>query len=223
MDRIVTFYGQKEIWGVPCICLMNGYDFSKVQLPHREPDETIHLAAVSLTAPWHGYDRLISGMHDYYQNGGKENIMFHMVGNILPEHQKMVEQFGLQEHVVFYGRLPADKLSPIYEKATIGVDILAGHRRGSMISSTLKSREYGAYGLPILTACPVDYLPEDYPYQILIPDGEDAVDIWKIMNAYHRIYDGRTRDSVAAEIRDYAEARCDMHITMKPAADYLQE
>lgn len=223
MDRIVTFYGQKEIWGVPCICLMNGYDFSKVQLPHREPDGTIHLVAVSLTAPWHGYDRLVAGMHEYYQNGGKENIIFHMVGNILPEHQQMVERFGLQEHVVFYGRLPADKLSPIYEKAAIGVDILAGHRRGSAISSTLKSREYGAYGLPILTACPVDYLPEDYPYQILVPDGENAIDVQAVVDQYHQIYAGKGHNAVAKEIRACAEERCDMRITMKPVADYLQE
>lgn len=222
-DRIVTFYGQKEIWGVPCICIMNGYDFSAAALPHRSNDDTIHFAAVSTTAPWHGYDRLIAGMHDYYQNGGTENIVFHLVGNILPEHREMAERFGLQEHVIFYGKLPADELGPIYQKASIGVDILAGHRRDSKISSTLKSREYGAYGLPILTACPVDYLPDDYPYQIMVPDGEEAIDVQKVVDQYHRIYVGKDRNAVAGEIRAYAEDRCDMWITMKPVADWLQE
>lgn len=223
LDRIVTFYGQREIWGVPCICLMNGYDFSMVRLPHRDPDGTVHLAAVSLTAPWHGYDRLIAGLQEYYQNGGMEKIVFHMVGNILPEHQKMVERYHLQEHVVFYGRLSAVEVRPIYQKAMIGVDILAGHRRDSRISSTLKSREYGAYGLPILTACPVDYLPKDYPYQILVPDGETAIDVQKVLDEYHRIYRGKTCDDVASEIRKYAEERCDMHMTMKPVLEWLKE
>ncbi len=221
MDRIVTFYGQKEIWGVPCIPIMNGYDFSAVQLPKRTPDRTIHLVSVSATAPWHGYDRLIAGMHEYYQHGGKENIVFHMVGNVIPEHREMVEKYCLQEHVIFYGRLPADELGPIYQKATLGIDILAGHRRDSKISSTLKSREYGAYGLPILTACPVDYLPEDYKYLILVPDGEDALDMQNIIDAYHRIYDEQDCSIIAEEIRDYAQARCDMCITMKPVADWL--
>ena len=223
MDRIVTFYGQNEIWGVPCICVMNGYDFSAVQLPERTPDGTIHLVSVSATAPWHGYDRLIAGMHAYYQNGGKENIVFHMVGNVLPAHREMVERFGLQEHVVFYGRLPADALGPIYQKATLGVDILAGHRRDSKISSTLKSREYGAYGIPILTACPVDYLPEDYKYLILVPDGEDAIDMQTVIDSYHRIYDGREPAIIADEIRTYAKSRCDMSITMKPVAEWLTQ
>ena len=221
MDRIVTFYGQKEIWGVPCICIMNGYDFSAVQLPERTPDGTIHLVSVSATAPWHGYDRLIVGMHDYYQNGGKENIVFHMVGNVMPEHREMVEKYGLQDHVIFYGRLPADELGPIYQKATLGIDILAGHRRDSRISSTLKSREYGAYGLPILTACPVDYLPEDYKNLILVPDGEDALDVKSIVEAYHRIYDEKNCVELAEEIRTFAQARCDMSITMKPVTDWL--
>lgn len=221
MDRIVTFYGQDEIWGVPCVRIMNGYDFSAVSLPHRSNDTAIHFAAVSTTAPWHGYDRLIAGMHDYYQNGGTENLVFHMVGNILPEHREKAERFGLQEHVIFYGKLPADELGPIYQKASIGVDILAGHRRDSKISSTLKSREYGAYGLPILSACPVDYLPEDYKYLILVPDGEDAIDVQRVLEQYHRIYREKDRDAVAKEIRAYAEERCDMRITMKPVADWL--
>ena len=221
MDRIVTFYGQKEIWGIPCICIMNGYDFSAVRLPDRKHDGTIHLVSVSATAPWHGYDRLIAGMYEYYQNGGTENIVFHMVGNVIPEHREMVEKYGLQEHVIFYGRLPADKLGTIYQKATLGVDILAGHRRDSKISSTLKSREYGAYGLPILTACPVDYLPEDYKYLILVPDGEDALDMKGVIEAYHKIYDNQDCSRSAEEIRTFAQSRCDMNITMKPVADWL--
>lgn len=221
MDRIVTFYGQDKIWGVPCICIMNGYDFSAVQLPERKPDGTIHLVSVSTTAPWHGYDRLIAGMHEYYQNGGTENIVFHMVGNVMPEHREMVERFGLREHVIFYGKLPADELGPIYQKATLGIDILAGHRRDSKISSTLKSREYSAYGLPILTACPVDYLPEDYKYLILVPDEEDALDVNTIVEAYHNIYNDQKCSKIAEEIRAFAQARCDMSITMKPVAEWL--
>ena len=101
MDRIVTFYGQKEIWGVPCINLMNGYDFSKVQIPNRKKTDAINIMSVAVTAFWHGYDRVIEGLHKYYENGGTENIVYQLVGNILPEHKKAVEEYELQEHVVF--------------------------------------------------------------------------------------------------------------------------
>lgn len=222
-DRVVTFYGQKEIWGVPCIRVMNGYDFSKVELPNREKTDAVELISVSITAPWHGYDRLINGIHNYYENGGTENIVYHLVGNILPEHKRLVNDYQLQEHVILHGKMFGDELKELYKKSFLGVDILAGKRRGSLVSSTLKSREYAAYGLPIMTGAPVDYLPEDYKYQMLVEDSDEAIDIKTVLEFYHGIYDGKDCDAVANEIREYAIERCDMSIAMKPVADWIME
>ncbi len=47
------------------------------------------------------------------------------------------------------------------------------------------------------------------------------VDMEAVIQFYHSIYDGKDCRKVAQEIRDYAEARCDMKITMKPVADWL--
>ena len=85
VNRIVTFYGQQDIWGVPCIDLINGYDFSSVELPQREKTDTIHLISVALTAFWHGYDRFLAGLSAYYEHGGTENIVYHYVGSVIPE------------------------------------------------------------------------------------------------------------------------------------------
>lgn len=43
------------------------------------------------------------------------------------------------------------------------------------------------------------------------------------MRYYHSVYDGKDCNAVAKEIRSYAEARCDMSMTMKPVADWLKE
>lgn len=223
MDRIVTFYGQKEIWGIPCIDLINGYDFSAVQIPKRVQGETIHILSVSATAFWHGYDRMIEGLHDYYAHGGKEAIVYHMVGNTLPEHQVLVEQYGLADHVVFHGRLDGQALAAVYEQCLLGVDILGGHRKDFPVSSTLKSREYAAYGLPLITSSPVDYLPRDYEYQLLVPYDDSPVNMESVLEFYHKIYDTGEPDQTAQKIRAYAESRCDMKITMKPVADWLLE
>lgn len=223
LDRIVTFYGQSEIWGVPCIRLQNGFDFSSVALPHREPGEEIHLLSVSATAFWHGYDRLIEGLGRYYAGGGTENIVYHLVGNILPEHRRMVTQYGLESHVVFHGRLSAEQMQPIYAKCLLGVDVLGGHRKDYPISSSLKSREYAAYGLPIITSSPVDYLPTDAAYQLVVPYDDSPVEIADLLAFYHGIYDNKPADTVAGEIRSFAESRCDMAITMKPVAEWLCE
>lgn len=223
LDRIVTFYDQDEIWGVPCIKLINGFDFSQIDLPDRPAPKDIQIISVAATAFWHGYDRLIEGIHQYYENGGSERITYHLVGNILPELQKMVKDYSLEDHVIFHGKLSGDALRTIYAQCYLGVDVLGGHRKDYPISSSLKSREYAAYGLPILTSSPVDYLPGDYPYQIIVSSSDEPIDIQQVLYNYHMMYDNKDCSVVAWEIRSFAEVRSDMKKTMQPVTDWITE
>lgn len=221
LDRIVTFYGQKEIWGVPCTDLINGYDFTSAELPHREMGDAIHVISVALTAFWHGYDRFLAGLDEYYGHGGTENIVYHYVGNIIPAHAQFVREHHLEDHVIFHGKQSGEALKTLLQQSFLGLDILGGHRKDYPVSSTLKSREYCAYGIPMITASPIDFLPADSSYQFLAPYDDSPVNIEAVLLFYHSLYDGRNCNDVAAEIRAYAETRCDMSITMKPVADWL--
>lgn len=221
MDRIVTFYGQKEIWGVPCIDLINGYDFSVVELPYREQTDVIHIISVAITAFWHGYDRLIEGLGQYYQNGGKENIIYHLVGNQLEEHKLLVEKYGLEDHVIFHGYLSGAPLRNLLTVSMLALDVLGGHRKDYPVSSSLKSREYCAYGIPMITSSPIDFLPKVSPFQLLVPYNDSPVNIEDVVRFYHTVYAGKDCNEVSKEIRAYAEAHCDMSMTMKPIADWL--
>ena len=221
IDRIVTFYGQDEIWGVPCLKLINGFDFSHVELPNRPAPQDVQIISVAATAFWHGYDRLIEGIYRYYENGGTERVVYHVVGNVLPELQKMVREYQLEEHVVFHGRQSGEALKALYAQCYLGVDVLGGHRKNYPISSSLKSREYAAYGLPILTASPVDYLPKESPYQFLVPYDDSPVDVPAVLAYYHKNCADANR--TGADIREAAREGCDMSVTMKPVVDWLLE
>lgn len=221
MDRIVTFYGQDEIWRTPCIKLINGFDFSQVELPVRPTPKDVQIISVAVTAPWHGYDRLIEGIHRYYENGGTERIVYHIVGNILPELRKMVQEYRLEEHVVFHGRQSGEALRQLYARCYLGVDVLGGHRKNYPVSSSLKSREYAAYGLPILTASPVDYLPVDSPHQMLVPYDDSPVSIPDVIAYFNRLYHGKDSAHLPADIRAFAKEKCDMSVTMEPAARWI--
>ncbi len=221
MDRIATFYGQDTIAGTPSIKMINGFDFSKTSLPERNLGDSIQLISVAMTAYWHGYDRLIDGLYNYYNQGGTADIVYHLVGPILPELQKMVEEYRLEEHVILHGSMHGEALRELYSKAAIGIDVLGGHRKNYPISSSLKSREYCAYGLPILTSSPVDFMPEDYPYQMVAPYDDSPIDIEQLIEFYRRVYFKRNPSEIAAEIRFFAIQQCDMVITMKPVADWI--
>ena len=223
LDRIVTFYGQEEIWGIPCIDLINGYDFSSVELPQREKPVTIQVISVALTAFWHGYDRFLAGLAAYYEHGGTENIVYHYVGSMIPEHKKFVQDHHLEDHVIFHGMQSGEPLKALLQQSFLGIDVLGGHRKNYPVSSSLKSREYCAYGIPVITSSPIDFLPKDSPYQLLAPYDDSPVDIEAVVRFYHSVYDGKDCNAVAKEIRAYAEARCNMKTTMKPVADWLKE
>lgn len=221
LDRIVTFYDQDEIWGVPCIKLINGFDFSQVELPERPAPKDVQIISVAATAFWHGYDRLIEGIHQYYANGGTEQIIYHLVGNILPEHQKMVRDYHLEDHVIFHGRLSGEALKKLYAQSYLGVDVLGGHRKDYPVSSSLKSREYAAYGLPILTSSPIDYLPKDSPYQLIVPYDDSPISILDMLKFYHTVYSVQNYREYTDNLRDYAEKHCDMSVTFKKVAVLL--
>ena len=223
MDRIVTFYGQKEIWGVPCIDLINGYDFSAVELPQREQTDAIHVISVALTAFWHGYDRFLAGLANYYEHGGKKNIVYHYVGSIIPEHEQFVREHHLEEHVIFHGKQSGEPLKALMRQSFIGIDVLGGHRKDYPVSSSLKSREYCAYGIPMITSSRIDFLPKDSPYQFLAPYDDSPINIEAVTQFYDSLYARNDCNAVAKTIRNYAEACCDMSITMKPVADWLKE
>ena len=220
-DRLVTFYGQDTIWDVPCIRLLNGYDFDRVTLPSRTLDDTVHVLSVAANAFWHGYDRFLEGLGRYYQQGGTENIHYHLVGDILPEYEALVEKYDLSGHVTLHGRRFGEPLEELYRLCTIGIDILGGRRKDYPVSSTLKSREYGAWGLPLVTSSPVDFMGTDCPWQHLVPYDDSPVDINAMLRYYHETYGDA--DTVAGAIRDFACGKCHMPITMEPVVRWLLE
>lgn len=223
VDRIVTFYGQEEIWGVPCFRLINGFDFSSVSLSPRVLTKEIHIVSVAQTAFWHGYQYMIVGLRDYYAAGGEENIIYHMVGNALPEHIRTVENYHLKDHVVFHGRQSGDALYEIYRSCGLGLNVLGVPADGNPKSSSLKSREYAALGLPIVSSLPIDFLPEDYPYLCILPPVNEPVDVTQIVRFYHKLYDQTDPNVIAASIRAFSIDRCDMSVTMKPVVDWLRD
>ena len=166
---------------------------------------------------------MLEGINEYYKNGGTENIIYHLVGRTLPEIEKLIDNSEyLKDHVILHGKMFGEELAEIYKKSFIGIDILGGHRKDYPISSSLKSREYAAWGIPIITSSPVDYMPKDYKYQFMAPYDDSPVDVPKMLEFYHNVFDNKDCNAVAKEIRDFAVSKCDMSVAMKPVIDWLE-
>lgn len=223
VDRIVTFSPDSSIWGIPTVRIKNGVDFSRISLPSRKQSSDIHLIEVSSVNFWHGYDRLLEGLGRYYQNGGTRNIVFHVVGDgmVIPQFREIVSKYAIESHVVFHGTLGGDALDEVFKMSYIGVDALGRHRSNNPTNSSLKSREYVAYGLPFIAAVPIDFAGKDWPYVMYVPQDESPIDMNEVIKFYDSIYSNNDCNKVASDIRNYAEFRCDMKITMQPVIDYI--
>ncbi len=229
VDRFVVFGKVGDVYGVPTIQTINGIDVDAIKpVAPKTPTQDIHLIAVALFAWWHGYDRLIEGLSVYYKQGGKRHIVLHMVGigPEVPRLQQLANDLGLSAQVIFHGMLNGDALDAIYNESSVAVETLAMHRKGDIISSSLKTREYLAKGLPFIYATQIDVFPyNDYPYALHLPEDESPIDIESVIDFHDRIYFDKQKspEQIAAEIRNFAYQHCDMHQTMKPVIDYINE
>ena len=73
IDRIVTYSNDELIFNIPTIQVKNGIDLSNVPVAVMEGqlDDVIDLIIVAYMQPYHGYERLLSGLRNYYKNGSE--------------------------------------------------------------------------------------------------------------------------------------------------------
>jgi hypothetical protein len=82
LDGIVTFTEEDFIFGQKTIRISNGIDFDSVRLKRtsNHPDNELHLIGVAEIHRWHGFDRVIQGLADYYSSPKELKVYFHIVG-----------------------------------------------------------------------------------------------------------------------------------------------
>lgn len=226
VDRIVTYSDDEEIFGITTINTINGIDFANVEYDKSAIDvrETVNLIAVSAMFRVHGYERLIEGLNDYYCSGGERNIILKLVGkgDECTKYEKLVKEYNLEDHVIFYGAQFGDALQNLYIGNAVGVNSLAIHRQGLIKESTLKTKEYAAKGLPIISSSFVDAFSkkgnEEYVYRVS-PD-ESNVNIEELLSFIDKVYSNPTKE-IRENIRNDGSKVCDIAITMEPVIQFL--
>ncbi len=195
VDRIVTFSDVKEIFGQKTINISNGIDFSciPIQQKTKHPPHEVHLLGVAEVHYWHGYDRVIAGLGEYYKQNPKTKVYFHIVGGVAhsemyksdrsPGFKTIMDKYGIDEYVKFYGALFGDKLDELFNQADFAIGSLGRHRTGIDKIKTLKNREYAARGIPFIYS-ETDEDFEHMPYILKAPADESPIDINHLLDFY---------------------------------------
>lgn len=226
IDRIVTFSDDAVIFGIPTIRTMNGIDFDTVP-PRRiqeNTDAAIHVIMVANFASWHGLDKLIDGMISYYSEQPERTLILHIVGGgkVVDEEIERVAHSIVKDYVIFHGPLAGAALLDLYDRVTLAIDICDIDEHGIFISSSLKTREYVAKGLPVVGAIEIDLSRsmKEYFYRFKNPH---VIDIREMIDFHDSIYhDKESYQAAPQKIRELAKTVCDIHVVMNPVIQFFQ-
>jgi hypothetical protein len=226
ISRFVVTLRSKPLFGRPCISVRNGINTNDVTIVNRPINDSneIHLIAVALMANWHAYERLIRGLHSYIKKGGQRKIIFHLVGDgestVL--YKKMVDDFELQDYIIFHGKKSGEQLNMIYNISDIGVSGLGGFRKKVYKESNLKVLEYSAKGLPVICVAGEVAFDSQYPYRMIVPANESEIKVEEIVSFYDKIYTNSNNNSLTnITIREYCKNNNDISITFSPVIKYI--
>ncbi len=155
VSRIVTFSNEDEIFKIKTIKIHNGIDLNIVpQKQETNNEKEIHIIAVAVMNIWHGYDRLIEGVNEYYKEKTEIKVYVHIVGDGQDKesdrYRQLVDTFKLQDYVLFHGFQSGEDLDNLFDLADIGVGPLGFHRVGVNYVTPIKLAEYAARGLPFI-------------------------------------------------------------------------
>lgn len=190
MDALVTFSDAERIFGQRTIRISNGVDFDSIPL-HEPPlsleraggEAELHLIGVAEVHPWHGFDRVMTGIGEYK---GNREVFFHVVGGVHPHRMEtdfmpIINKYSLADKIIFHGQLFGDELTKVFNQCQFAIGSLGRHRSGITVIKTLKNREYATRGLPfIYSEQDSDF---DYqPYVLKAPADDSPIDIQCIID-----------------------------------------
>ena len=193
MNAIVTFSDADCIFGQKTIKISNGVDLDAIPVLKKSGDgdqNILHVIGVAEVHPWHAFDRFVAGLGEYYLGGkGKRenepDVYFHIVGGIPSslmerDYLPLIEKYGLQDKVVFHGKLYGDDLDMVFAQCNFAVGSLGRHRSGITQIKTLKNREYACRGIPFMYS-EMDSDFDNQPYVLKAPADESPIEIGKVL------------------------------------------
>lgn len=191
IDKIVTVQDYEKIYGKPTIKITNAYDFAKMDsvIKKEKQPRTIRLITVANFSFWHGIDRVLHGINEYYNKYPESNIKieFDLVGlGVEWESLKKLANDLQLKGINFHGTRKGSELDEIYSNADIGIGSLGLFRLNLKTASSLKNHEYCFYGIPFLLGYPSN---EDAiaDFVMEISNDNTSVDIAKLIEWYRNI------------------------------------
>ena len=178
--RIVTSSMAEKIYGIPTIIISNAPAHKLPTKKALSVEGTINMIAVANLAFWHGYDRLIRGMANYYQSYPELKVFLTIAGvgrpEIYNELKALTDELKLNDYVKFIGSKSNTELNPYFEESHLAIGCLGCHRKNIVEVKSLKNVEYAMRGIPMVySESNTDF--DGRPYVLRVPADDTDIDV----------------------------------------------
>lgn len=182
---IVLTSNVDNVFGIPALFLRNGINVRSYKKREALQTKKTEILCMGKLQKWHGYDRIISGAIDYVKHYKQVPFVIYILGDG-DARSELIEQAkagGLDESIIqFPGIVVGNKLDEYFDRCSFAVESLGLHRLNLEYSSTLKSREYLARGIPFVYSLPIPGITNNLEYCYQVKADESAVNMKELLD-----------------------------------------
>lgn len=193
------------------------YKIKGIRIPDKEL-KLIFLKGAATEADFNGLDRLMKGMALYK---GTLKLKLYLRGVNLKKEMELAKSLGVGEMIDWGGFISKEEADVLMEEMHLGVSALAVHRKGLKSTTTIKSREYFARGIPFIFGHhDPDFSGNDEArkYCLELPANEDPIDIYKVLEW---LFSCVKIHEYNLAMRTYANNHLDYNVKMKMLCQYI--
>lgn len=228
VDKVILTGEQsiKDFHKIKTINILNGIELRGFPADVNScEDGIIRIGCIGRFSPWHGYERIIEGLANYYSNGGTRivSLLFAGDGPELAAYKRLVENYQLENNVSFLGHLSESELDEVLSQLDFGCCSLGRYKSRLDVIGDLKSREYLANGIPLITGCDIDILkPIDFCYQVKYRNDQSPIEIDRIVDFYDKHLKYK-KNEVRKSIYKIVESLINIENTYKPVLEEAKQ
>ena len=106
IDLVAAISNYDNIWKRKTVFIDNAVDIENIKIHERHSVENVlNLISVAIEQNYHGYEKIIIGLAQYYKSGGTRRIYLYMVGEYSSKTKELVKELGLDNFIFFTGKL----------------------------------------------------------------------------------------------------------------------
>ncbi len=227
VDRVVTYSNDDAIFNIDTIITSNAIDYDSCKRQNKLKDigNRINMVACASLYYWHGYDRALKGLYNYYNGNHSRDIMLYIVGDGAEynNYKKLIHEYSLEKYVRMTGSKYGSDLDVVYNKCIIGLDSMGRHRSGVKYNSSLKGKEYCAKGLIVVSGVETELdKDKNYKYYYRIPADDSPIDFNMVLEYVDGVCDNDSISSIQDRIMHYAETHFDFSVAMEPIRKFIE-